>query len=145
MRFIRVLWPVLVMANLSFSLSCDKLKNDDDEDDDKITDEVINSPVNKLFYGNWCGPLKSGPDAAADSLDSCCQVHDGCYDEIGDDLNYFQCHKAGAKADCDTAFVACVKALSDTASEWTNPPAKPEEALTYKKEATLVFAECSAD
>ena len=38
-------------------------------------------------YGNWCGPLHSGPEPPTGLLDSLCQMHDNCYAERG----YFAC------------------------------------------------------
>jgi Phospholipase A2. len=49
------------------------------------------------YYGNWCGPLCSGPGDPIDNVDSCCQVHDNCYAENG----YFDC-------DCDLALLDCL-------------------------------------
>lgn len=49
------------------------------------------------LYGNWCGPLCSGPGAPIDDVDQCCQAHDQCYANRG----YGACS-------CNWKLMACV-------------------------------------
>lgn len=39
------------------------------------------------IWGNWCGPLHSGPGKPIDRLDTACMHHDQCYGKRG----YFSC------------------------------------------------------
>lgn len=70
-----------------------------------LAEPCSNDPDFLRWHGNWCGPHWSGgkhtcpcdpyPGNAPpiDNLDSCCQYHDGCYEEGGDnsDCNYGLC------------------------------------------------------
>ncbi len=59
------------------------------------------------IYGNWCGPLCSGPDAPISAVDRCCMYHDQCYGEHG----YFNC-------DCDRDIIICLLPYYYMGSEW---------------------------
>ncbi|KAB3539714.1 hypothetical protein F8154_00755 [Alkaliphilus pronyensis] len=59
------------------------------------------------IYGNWCGPMCSGPDAPISAVDRCCMHHDQCYGEQG----YFNC-------DCDREIIICLLPYYYMGSEW---------------------------
>lgn len=59
------------------------------------------------IYGNWCGPLCSGPDAPISPVDRCCMYHDQCYGEHG----YFNCS-------CDRDIIICLLPYYYMGSEW---------------------------
>ena len=128
-------WNGAILALCLLLTSCATKEEDE---------EVGGTETRNAFYGNWCGPLKSGPDAAVDDLDSCCATHDQCYDAFTQEINYLQCSEEGEKLTCDRALVSCLEALNDDATQWTNPPAEKEAAETYRKDARALFAACSA-
>ena len=53
-------------------------------------------PPPECWWGHWCGP-GCGGGAPQDDVDTCCKVHDECYDARG----YFACS-------CDRALMDCV-------------------------------------
>lgn len=55
------------------------------------------------FYGNWCGPGCSGPDAPIDDVDNCCKKHDKCYEKKG----YFS-------KSCDKKLLECLRSKVDS-------------------------------
>jgi len=123
MKKIFIIFCIAVLASL---VSCG-----DDDDDNNI-----------IQYGNWCGPGYSGPDAAVDSLDSCCQGHDQCYDDHEIPLkDYAKCVQ-GDKVTCDVDFVDCMDALASDPSNWAVSPADEDDALEYKTSATALFTAC---
>jgi hypothetical protein len=54
-------------------------------------------PALSCIYGNWCGPGCSGPEDPVDDLDTCCQIHDNCYNARG-----------WGACSCDRELMACV-------------------------------------
>ena len=76
---------------------------------EKEVDEDNNETKNILpcIYGNWCGPLCSGPDDPISPVDTCCMYHDQCYGENG----YFNC-------DCDLEIIHCLARYYYMGSEW---------------------------
>ena len=107
-----------------------------------IKDEFTNMVGELKDYANWCGPAHSGPDAALDSMDSCCETHDHCYEALNlEGSDYADCTE-GEKLTCDTALVTCLEALDDDSSTWTVPAADATEAEAYKDDAITIFKTC---
>ena len=71
--------------NLFVHLTCDT-KNTDRLNSIQLTQMVSSGScsfwfyVKLLFYGNWCGAGRSGPEEPVDVIDKCCQEHDLCWD-----------------------------------------------------------------
>src|SRR5262249_23497773 len=70
-------------------------------------------------YGLYCGPLRVGPGAPIDTLDSACSAHDACLATVADFLKPFR------RRYCD--FLLCKAALSalatDCDADWPPIPA----------------------
>ncbi|MCL6477425.1 MAG: hypothetical protein K6T65_03330 [Peptococcaceae bacterium] len=50
------------------------------------------------WYGNWCGPFCGGPGDPIDGVDSCCKVHDKCYEQRG-----------WGNCSCDLEIIPCLE------------------------------------
>lgn len=82
-----------------------KLKELDLLEQKALTDGIkIDVPC---LYGNWCGPGCSGPGAPIDGIDSCCQLHDTCYEYMG----YFNCS-------CDLLLLGCLLPYVNLGYNW---------------------------
>jgi RHS repeat-associated protein len=98
--------------------------------------------------GNWCGGNWSGgwnprwhngiegPFPPVDSMDECCQAHDGCYGKCTCKDNKYPCIK-----DCDKTLIGCLKKLPDDPSMWPHPPRQgtKEDSRKYRKRAIWYF------
>ncbi len=111
---------------------------------DELND-ALEHAIERSWYGNWCGPMHSGPDDPVDEMDSYCKIHDECYATwgIAGDV-YYECIP-GKKVDCDNEFVDHLKNDLEANSDlWSPaPPAINKQAAEqYRIDAIKLFGGC---
>ncbi len=112
---------------------------------DELND-ALEHAIERSWYGNWCGPMHSGPDAPVDDLDQLCYDHDKCYElvPVSGEMYYECTPNTTGKYACDTTFVEDMQELEPDFSNWTKkPPAGMEdEAAQFRIDAIKLFGGC---